>query len=156
MLGSNLGRDMGFPGGFRDYPRSLQANGGIIFRLAHNRFLPNLLESVIHQSSCHSELYILDSNNAAKWATGKETIYAVWNTLSLLLIISAVGEVNCATIKLSVVWISFVNTKLITIFITLIFLGVYPLLGNDSVTCEPTRPRIERLLLDNGSVNTPP
>jgi hypothetical protein len=41
MLGSNLDRDTGFPE-VRVFPQSLHVNSGIVSRLNHCRFLPDL------------------------------------------------------------------------------------------------------------------
>lgn len=43
VLGSYLGRDTGIPERcFRDFPQSIHVSAGIVSRLGHNHFLPNL------------------------------------------------------------------------------------------------------------------
>jgi hypothetical protein len=49
VLGSNLGREIGHPEVYHEFPQSLQANSGIILRLGHDRFLPNPFTFIIHK-----------------------------------------------------------------------------------------------------------
>jgi hypothetical protein len=55
VLGSNHRRDTSYRHwGFGGFPRFLQANSGILFRLGHNRFLPNnFYFIIIHLSHYH-------------------------------------------------------------------------------------------------------
>lgn len=51
VIGSNFGRNVGYPVGFRDLPQYLKGTAWITRRLGHHRFLPDPFEFSIHQSS---------------------------------------------------------------------------------------------------------
>jgi hypothetical protein len=54
---SNLGQDADCPDVFRGFPKSVEANTGMVLRLLHERYLQNLFLFIIYLLFYSSTLY---------------------------------------------------------------------------------------------------